>query len=230
MGPVYYSIKSRKKVVHLSHCGYIRRIARNNLRSFKSLEEAEKHGYRLCNCCPSIAHKYRKEKKQIDEFCKTKGFTAELYNGAVHIISALDRWQVIINGRNKSMFLYHKNTDTRFHPEKYPSSIPGYHSQCARSDTILGYLNYIDEHDDYRSKHPLKEYPYGRNDKKSSNKSDLTAEKRKKKSKPADKKTFTKIKGTKKYRKEQKKLKSIKRRAEITRVFALFDELAAARV
>lgn len=43
----------------------------------------------------------------------------------------------------------------------------------------------------------------------------------------SEKKSYTKIKGTNKYRKAQKKKERIKRRAEISRVYALLDEMAA---
>lgn len=228
MGPVYYSIKSHRKTVHLSNCSYLCHIPSKNIRSFKSLEEAEKYGYRLCNCCPSIASKYRKERKQIKEFCKTQGFISKIHNGSLHIISACDCWQIITNGRNNSMFLYHKNTDMRFRREKHPSMVPGYHSQSFRSDTIIGYLNYISSHDEFRSEHPFGDYSYlKKNTEKTSERPDWHIEKCGEEIVSAENKSYIRIKGTHQYRKDQKKKKKIKRRAEITRVYALLDEMAA---
>lgn len=228
MGPVYYSVKSRRKTVHLAGCSYINRIAKENIRSFKSLEEAEKHGYRLCSCCPCISNKYRKEIGKITEFCKSKGFITALHEGSLRIISARDCWQIITSGKNNSLFLYHKNTDTHFRREKHPSIIPGYHSQKYRSDTIMGYLRYISSHDDFRSEHPFGDYSYlKKNTKKTSERPDWHIEKCGEEIVSAENKSYTRIKGTQQYRKDQKKKKKIKRRAEITRVYALLDEMAA---
>ena len=228
MGPVYYSVKSRRKIVHLAGCGYINRIEKENIRSFKSLEEAEKHGYRLCRCCPSVSNKYRRENKKITRFCKAKGFMTELHNGVLHIISACDCWRIITNGKNNSLFLYHKNTDMRFRREKRPSIIPGYHSQKYRSDTIMGYLRYINSHDEFRSVYPFGDYSYlKKRTEETYERPDYNIEKYGEVIVSPENKSYTKIKGTNQYRKDQKKKKKIKRRAEITRVYALLDEMAA---
>lgn len=50
----------------------------------------------------------------------------------------------------KKMFLYHKNKFRS--PSDDESMVPGYHSQAARQKTILGYLQYIVAHDNFRLK------------------------------------------------------------------------------
>lgn len=225
MCTLIYSANSHRKIAHLPHCKILNRIPKESRRTFGNLEDAKAHGYRLCNCCPSIAGKYRKERKQVNDFCKDMGFTFRLQNGTIHVISRHDCWRIIVNGNNKSLFLYHKNTGKRYHKETHPSIVPGFHSQGFRSKTILGYLEYIASHDDYRDEHPCTEnispamdkvfeMPEWVIDKCGKEYASLTAPK------------YKRIKGTKRCKKEQAKKKWQERRASMIRVNALLEELA----
>ncbi len=225
MCTLFYSANSHRKVVHLSHCKVLKRVPKENRRSFESLEEAQAHGYRLCNCCPSIAQKYRKERSQVKKYCNDHDFTFKLQDGVIHVISRHDCWRMITNGNNNSLFLYHKNTAKRVFKEKIPSIIPGYHSQAYRSKTILGYLEYIESHDGHRDEHPCTEFTSPQQDKVCDMPTWVTQKY------GQDYRSYTspqykRIKGTKRYRKEQSKKKRQERRAAIIRVNALLEELA----
>ena len=224
MCTLFYSTNSHRKIVHLCHCKVLQRIPKENRRSFDSLEEAEDHGYRLCSCCPPIAQKYRKERIPVKDFCTDHEFTISLLNGAIHVISRHDSWQIITNGKKNTPFLYHRNKEERSN-EKYPSVIPGYHSQAYRSTTILGYLQYIDSHDRYRDEHPfvVRSAPIPERN----TIPGWVAEKYGKEFPNETPSQFKPIKGTKRYRKEQARKKRQQRRASIQLVYALLDELAA---
>ncbi len=225
MCTLFYSANSHRKIVHQSHCKILKRVPKENRLRFESLEEAKAHGYRLCNCCPSIAQKYRKERAQITEFCRKRGFTMKLQDGVIHVISRHDCWRIITNGNNNTLFLYHKNTAKRTYKEKIPSIIPGYHSQAYRSKTILGYLEYIDSHDGFWDEHLCTEFVPAKQDKVCDMPvwfTDKYGEDYRSYAAPH----YQRIKGTKRYRKEQAKKKRQERRAAIIRVNALLDELA----
>lgn len=83
--------------------------------------------YHLCNCCPAIAHRYRREKKAVDSFCKDNQLQLKLEDGAINIASPQDCWKIIVNGKNKNLLLYHKNSFEKKY-EVVPSIVPGYHS------------------------------------------------------------------------------------------------------
>ena len=225
MSLLVYSIGSHRRIAHFPHCKIINRIAKENRRTFASLEEAQENGYRLCNCCPSVAQKYRKERKAVDAFCRENGLEISLKNGALHIRSRHDRWQIISNGQYNKLFLYHKNKGPR-RPEKTPSVIPGFHSQAYRAECILDYLRSIKRHDNYRDIHPCTEWEepetiqYEPSPLKQMlmEKGLISAEQ----SAPGPP-----IKGSKRYRKEQKIKKEEKRRVQLDRVFALIDKISA---
>lgn len=154
MGFVVYSTRSKDKIVHLPHCGVIRRIDKKNRRSFESLETARKHGYRMCCCCSTFARKYRAEQNEIELFCKENQLMFAVKNNNAHIISRHDCWRIIVDDKQK-LALYHKNTDrSRI---GINSIVPGFHYQDVQSKTIMGYLKYIAEHDFYRDEHPCTE-------------------------------------------------------------------------
>ena len=101
---LYYSANSHRKIVHLCHCKILQRIPKENRRSFDSLEEAHAKGYRLCNCCPPVAQRLRKERSAVISFCREQGFPYKLQDGVFHIISRHDCWRIIASGRAKSFF------------------------------------------------------------------------------------------------------------------------------
>lgn len=222
MCTLVYSANSHRKIAHFSHCKILQRIPKGIRHTFDSLDDAKSHGYRLCSCCPSIAGKYRKERTPVDNFCKTSGFIFKLQDGIIHVISKHDCWRIIVNGKNNALFLYHKNTHWRYHRETHPSIVPGFHAQGFRSQTILGYLKYIASHDAYRDNHPCTE--------KTSPTMDKVCMPEWIKDKygryyTASAPSYKKIKGTKRYRKEQIRKKRQERRANMIRVNALLDEL-----
>lgn len=145
---VFYSTKSNEKVFHLPHCKIARRIRKEYKKQFATPEEARSAGYRMCNCCSPVGMRLRKEQEAVNQFCQENGVSCWLEDGQLHVITPRSEWRIIINGKAKKLFLYHKNTYEKF--EKIPSIVPGYHSQAARSETIVGYLEYIIQHDIYR--------------------------------------------------------------------------------
>lgn len=152
---VFYSTKSREKVFHLPHCKISRRILKKNRQQFVTPEIARNAGYRICACCSPVGMKLRKEQDTVDRFCLEHGISCYLEDGQLHVHTPWSRWRIIANGKENKLFLYHKNTNRR--REKTPSIVPGYHSQAIRHTTILGYLDYIVQHDAFRQKEADKE-------------------------------------------------------------------------
>ena len=147
---VFYSIKSNEKVFHLSHCSIARRIHKEYKQHFDTPEDARLAGYRLCNCCSPVGMRLRKEQYAVNQFCQENGVSCWMDDGQLHVHTPRSKWRIIVNGKAKKLFLYHKNTYEKY--EKIPSIVPGYHSQATRSDTIVGYLDYIIHHDAYRKR------------------------------------------------------------------------------
>ena len=97
----------------------------------------------------------RKEQEIVNQFCQENGVSCWLYDGQLHILTPKSEWRIIVNGKANKLFLYHKNTYEKY--EKIPSIVPGFHSQAIRSTTIAGYLDYIVQHDAFRSQQKKKD-------------------------------------------------------------------------
>lgn len=151
---VFYSTKSNEKVFHLPHCKIARRIRKEYKKQFATQEEARAAGYRMCNCCSLVGMRLRKEQKAVNQFCQENGISCWLEDGQFHVLAPRSKWRIIVNGKANKLFLYHRNT---YHKdEAIPSIVPGYHSQATRSKTIVGYLDYIVQHDIYRRRQQVK--------------------------------------------------------------------------
>lgn len=151
---IFYSTKSNEKVFHLPHCKIARRIRKEFKKQFATPEEARMAGYRMCNCCSLVGMRLRKEQNAVNQFCQENGVSCRLKDGQLHVHTPRSKWRIIVNGKAHKLFLYHKNT---YHKnEEIPSIVPGYHSQAIRSKTIVGYLEYIIDHDIYRRRQEKK--------------------------------------------------------------------------
>lgn len=151
---VIYSTKSSEKVFHLPHCKILHRIRKEYKKQFASQEEARAAGYRMCSCCSPVGARLRKERKAVYQFCQEYGASCWLRDNQLYVQTPRSRWRIIASGQENKLFLYHKNTYQKY--EETPSIIPGYHSQRARSKTIVGYLDYIYQHDIFRRQEAIK--------------------------------------------------------------------------
>lgn len=151
---VFYSTKSNEKVFHLPHCKIARRIRKEYKKQFATPEEARLAGYRLCNCCSLVGMRLRKEQRAVNQFCLENGVSCWLEDGQLHVHTPRSKWRIIVNGKANKIFLYHKNTYQKY--EEIPSIVPGYHSQATLNKTIVGYLEYIVQHDIYRRRQEKK--------------------------------------------------------------------------
>ena len=189
-----YSKKSGRKVVHKDNCYHLREAQREAIGWFHTLEEAQAAGYRLCRHCDRAIREYRNEEKQIEQFCAQNEIKCYTQNEKVIIVTPYSKWKIIFV--SKRMFLYHKNSQKRL--SDMDSIVPGYHSQAIHKDTIIEYLKYVIEHDQYRLLHDM----------------------------PVRNETTKLIKGTKKYKKAMKRQKKREHRYEVKRVLDLIESLS----
>lgn len=147
-----YNKKSSSKVVHYSHCRHIQGRKKDVRGTFETPEEARAAGYRLCKCCAPMTKFYRKEAKALEQFAAANGLSYFYEDGMVDIRSPYSQWKVVVVGKSvKKLVIYHKNTQYR--SKQKPSIVPGYHSQAYRTNTLLGYMEFVLSHDAYHLEH-----------------------------------------------------------------------------
>lgn len=154
-----YNKKSGSNVVHYSHCRHIKGRKQDVRVTFDTPEEARAAGYRLCKCCAPMTKFYKKEAKALEQFATENGLSYFYGDGMLDIKSPYSQWKVIVAGKDiKRLFIYHKNTQTR--AKQKPSIVPGYHSQAYRTDTLLGYMQFILSHDAFHLERDGVRYAY----------------------------------------------------------------------
>lgn len=79
-------------------------------------------------------------------YFRENGLLYFLLKGNLHIRTYHSKWKVLAANNKNVLELHHKNSFEGEHDD----SVPGYHKQKIFSDSLLGYLKYINEH----------EYPY----------------------------------------------------------------------
>lgn len=144
----------------------------------------------------TIAKLYRKESDVLQGYCQSHAASVFFKDRFIGISTPISDWRIIPSGKGNEVVLYHKNTLG----DKKTGPVPGYHLQRVSQNTISGYLEYISDHDLYRNMHPL--YPV-----------------QSKKNSPPP------MKGTKRYRKEQKRAAKKARRQSIAHVLTLIENL-----
>ena len=196
----YICGKSSNKIVHYKSCRYVKMIPDKNKKFFNSAKEAEDAGYVQCKYCSYIQKYLRKENTELEKYCKAKGiyFYFGRKDGSLDIISKSGKWKIIVNGRKNLIWLYHKNSHGF---DKNDSFIKGYHSQKVRSSTLMGYMKYIVEHDEYRAANPLY----------SSQKSNT-------------------VKGSRKWKKQQKREKKIRKMQGVRYVTELLNNMSLGNI
>lgn len=193
----YYSVESKNKVVHYEGCQHLKNIKKENIRSFNSIKEIRNSQYRICSCCSPITAHLKKEHTEIEHFCQENGLSYFVNKGNLHIRTHHSKWKVLVSDNKDVIELHHENSFKKEHND----SVPGYHKQKFSSDSVLGYLEYIDEHEYYRMLNPVHIVT--------------------KKEPPR--------KGTRRYRGLQKTLARKERKKQIWNVINLIDGLSSGR-
>ena len=146
------SINGRKKVFHQTVCGCASRIKECNKIYFDSPEAARAAGYTECSCCSRMGRHYRKEKRVVDQYCEKHSIQHFYRDNVLYFISNEDTaWKIVQGGKSPTaFFLYHESIKGhKYIRRNTPYIYRNYHSQKVRRDTILGYLEYIVDHDAY---------------------------------------------------------------------------------
>ncbi len=193
----YVCGKSRRKIVHTPECRYVKLIPEKNKKHFRTLKDASVAGYTQCKYCSYIMGYLRNEKDQVDHYCKANGLYYS-YNETEDTLDIISK-----SGKWKIIVNGQKHFIWLYHENRKITHsgglVPGYHSQNTRSSTIMGYMQYIVKHDRYREENPLYEY---------------------------QKHTNT-VKGSKKWKKDQRRAERVRRARSIRYVEEILANMSA---
>lgn len=199
------SMRSSRKIVHTENCYLSKRLIPENVIPFETLCTAFSAGYRLCRHCNPIVRLLRSEEDALYDFCMKNGMSFRCHDRDLAIASTISNWIITVSPAGQTM-LFHKNTKVL--SSDHLSPVPGYHDQRISYDTLLPYFVYIKNHDHFRHAHPEQ----------------ISAPHSTVKEPPR--------KGTKRWNKEQRRLKNQKRRQSVHNVLDIinsFDSSYTAR-
>ena len=200
MNMCYVCGKSSNKIVHTQGCRYVKMMPEKNRKYFSNLKDASDAGYVQCKYCSHIKKYLNREEKQLEKYCRPNGVYF-YFNSADGSLDVISR-----SGKWKIIVNGQKHFIWLYHKNNHGSRfgdlVPGYHSQKIRSSSLMGYMSYIVEHDRYREENPLYE---------------------------RQKHTNT-VKGSKKWKKDQRRAYRMRKTQSIRYVNALLENMACGNI
>lgn len=151
-----FIVDKKTNIYHRPQCGCLTKVEETNqLPTSQNIFVMYTLGYTPCKICSPLIRRYEMEKKEIKSFCLEHGISMKVRDETILIDTHVSSWKIIYVQKNrKYLRLYHENTQLYFKCKQVNGEIiKQYHNQTdAHSSTILGYLEYIYEHDQFRDK------------------------------------------------------------------------------
>lgn len=149
-------IDTKNKVYHRSECSCLRKVSKKNQEEKNmNIFDFYVQGFKPCSVCSPLLRQYEIEKDEIRKFCVANGLSYRIRDESLLIDTYVSSWKIIYTLKNRRWLrLYHENTQLYYKCNSVNGEIiKSYHNQeSAHSSTILGYLKYIVEHDNYKYK------------------------------------------------------------------------------
>lgn len=122
----------------------------------KTINQLFYEGYKPCRYCSKLLMQYYKEEKAIKEFCFEHSLRYKLVGEALLISTYYSSWKIVVDYQStvdiKALTLMHENLQKYIQCDKSNGIIhKRYHFQKdVYCNTIIGYLQYIVEHEKFR--------------------------------------------------------------------------------
>lgn len=148
------SRKSASMVYHRPECRYAGKIRKKN-RVQMQWEDAEYKGYRPCKCCDGIEFLYKMDREKIEAYAEQFNMDVDLKDMKLYVRTDVGCWKIIYKIRDQRFILLHRNyVNGRISLEE-TEKVP-FHRQgdMPESGSIMKYLKYIKEHDEFKQNAP----------------------------------------------------------------------------
>ena len=146
------SRESSNMVYHRPECRYAGKIRKKNRVQMK-WEDAEWKGYRPCKCCDGIDFLYKMEQEKIERYAEQFNLDVDFKDRKIYVRTDAGCWKIIYKIRNQRFILLHRNyVNGRIDledAEKAP-----FQGDTPESGTIMKYLKYIKDHDEFKHNMP----------------------------------------------------------------------------
>lgn len=141
-------------VYHRPECRYVGKIRKKNWIKM-DWEDAEWKGYRPCKCCDGIEFLYKLEKEKIERYMEQSNMNVDLKDRKIYVRTDVGCWKIIYKIREQRFILLHRNYVNGRVCLEDADKVP-FHRQgdMSESGSIMKYLKYIKEHDEFKQNAP----------------------------------------------------------------------------
>lgn len=196
----YICSGSSNKIIHTGDCRYVKMMAESRKKTFDSLRAATNADYIPCKYCSPVKKYLDREKERLEEFCKQTDVRF-FYNVQKGTLDVISK-----SGKWKIIVDDDSKALVLYHYSngtfKHSDVIPGYHKQHVERGSLLNYMKYIAQHDSFRQVNPL--YAKQTND--------------------------NLMKGSKKWKKQQRRAENMRKTQSIRYVTELLNNMALGNI
>lgn len=147
----YFRKNGCQKILHTGTCRYKAAIQADHLDTATDVNEAVAAGYRFCKCCDPLGRRFQVERQEMLGYLQQHGLSVYRHRRGVGVATPRSRWMIVYVGNKIGTTLYNRNDLHRKGNADGP--YPGYHAQKVCYADLHGYLEYIVGHDYDRMMH-----------------------------------------------------------------------------
>ena len=146
-----YIYSTKGNVYHRRGCKYVQMI-NEEYKKEGVASSLKKKGYCKCKYCSTLAFKFKSEKHVIDKYCEDNNLIYRVDDELLLVQSEIASWLIKYDDKNEEFILFHGNRCPEDVELKKLLS-KDYHRQksAKTSKTLMGFLIYIKDHDNYRN-------------------------------------------------------------------------------
>lgn len=143
---VIYSKKGGRKILHFENCRYIKNMKKDNRGYFGTADIGHNAGFRFCKCCSPIGVQLKKERHEVLRDCQRYGISVRQNDGALIVRTQNGEWKITKNSFSDGLLLYRRAEYSGHYTADGCCGAFEYAVQKITSESICGYLRYINQY------------------------------------------------------------------------------------
>lgn len=141
-------------VYHRPECRYVQKIDKKNRVQIK-WEDAEWKGYRPCQYCDGAEFLYSLEFDNVKRFAKQNNMNVNLKDAQIYVRTDVGCWKIVYKASIQRFILLHRNyVSGRIGLEEADNAPFHRQEDMPESGSIIKYLKYIKNHDEFKQNMP----------------------------------------------------------------------------
>ncbi len=143
-----YVCNKRTKIIHTTRCGFTK-IMKNGTENV-DFRQALDNGWRFCPHCSTVMKALKKERTQLDAFCRGRKMRYWAQDGMLIVATPSGFFRIVPTFDGSGMALWHQNGKGFHQLLRFQK----FHDQHIRSVTLANLFDYIADHEIFREQNP----------------------------------------------------------------------------